>query len=138
MAVMRMSIGHQRSPKRHVAGGSYRHEFQRRAARGVSTALGLAALVVAAPALAASDSVDVTAGRVLAEKWCAECHVPGSSIRGRPGVPPSFRAIAKDPATTERSVRVFLVSPHPSMPNVSLTREQVDDIVAYILSLKRR
>ena len=100
--------------------------------------VGAVTLATASAAFAAGDSVEATSGRLLAEKWCAECHVPGSAARGRPGVAPSFRAVANDPATTERSVRVFLRSPHPTMPNVSLTREQSDDIVAYILSLKER
>jgi mono/diheme cytochrome c family protein len=94
--------------------------------------------VATIPALAADDSIDVTSGRVLAEKWCAECHVPGSPSKGRLGIAPNFRAVANDPATTERSVRVFLRSPHPTMLDISLTREQIDDIVAYILSFKER
>ncbi|MFO0996936.1 MAG: cytochrome c [Alphaproteobacteria bacterium] len=104
--------------------------------RGVIFALSVAAFTAGSGPLFAADSLDTTAGQRLAEKWCAECHVPGAAARGHPGIAPSFRAVANDPATTERSVRVFLRSPHPTMPNVSLTREQVDDLVAYILSFK--
>jgi hypothetical protein len=36
------------------------------------------------------------------------------------------------------SLTVFLRTPHDRMPDLSLTREETDDLIAYILSLKRR
>ncbi len=41
------------------------------------------------------------------------------------------------PSTTSMSLRVFLQSPHGNMPDYRLTREQMDDVVAYLLSLRR-
>lgn len=112
---------------------------RRRRAGGAGRCLGVLAMVAAfAGAAAAADTVATEPGRRLAERWCDECHVPGAPVKGQAGVAPSFRAVANDPATTERSVRVFLRSPHPTMPNVSLTREQIDDLVTYILGLKER
>ncbi len=135
---MRMWISHGCFVKRSVVRVQILGAIRDRAVRHSGRSLGCAILVAATSALAADDSIEVTSGRMLAGKWCAECHVPGSPSKGRPGIAPSFRAVANDPATTERSVRVFLRSPHPTMPNISLTREQVDDIVAYILSFKER
>ena len=40
-------------------------------------------------------------------------------------------------STTSMSLRVFLQTPHPSMPDYRLTREELDDVVAYILTLRR-
>lgn len=135
---MRIWISHGWFAKRSVVRVRRLREIRDRAVLRFGHSLGFAILAAATPVLAADDSIEVTSGRVLAEKWCAECHVPGSASKGRSGVAPSFRAVANDPATTERSVRVFLRSPHPTMPNIALTREQVDDIVAYILSFKER
>ena len=42
------------------------------------------------------------------------------------------------PATTEISLRAFLQTPHPTMPNLMLTPEETDDIIAYLLALKNR
>ena len=42
------------------------------------------------------------------------------------------------PSTTELSLKVFLRSSHKSMPNFILQPEETDDIVAYILSLRRK
>ena len=49
-----------------------------------------------------------------------------------------FAEIANVPSTTELSLKVFLGSSHKSMPNFILQPEETDDIVAYILSLRRK
>jgi mono/diheme cytochrome c family protein len=91
-------------------------------------------------------------GRALAERWCVECHeiapgkrqpwavrVPPAADR-EPGVVevPSFQAVADDPAATEAALRAFLRTPHAAMPDLRLTLDQTDDVVAYVLSLKGR
>jgi mono/diheme cytochrome c family protein len=35
------------------------------------------------------------------------------------------------------SLHAFLLTPHANMPNYRLTSEEIDDVVAYILSLRR-
>jgi hypothetical protein len=40
------------------------------------------------------------------------------------------------PATTSMSLHVFLLTPHANMPNYHLTPQEIDDVVAYILSLR--
>jgi mono/diheme cytochrome c family protein len=88
-------------------------------------------------AWAASDTTDVSAGRELALNWCSECHLV---VENQDRVPsdavPTFFAIANHRSTTDLGLRVFLTSPHGKMPNIMLTREQIDEIVAYILSLR--
>jgi mono/diheme cytochrome c family protein len=94
--------------------------------------------LAAAPALAQPEPGDARAGQRLAVTWCANCH---QVAPGGPGpandAAASFAAIVAMPSTTSMSLRVFLQSPHGNMPDYRLTREQMDDVVAYLLSLRR-
>ena len=88
-------------------------------------------------ATAATPGVDSAAsGRKLAEAWCKGCHAIEARTGGTSAAAPDFAAVANMPSTTELALKVFLRTPHPSMPNLVLTPEQTDDIVNYILSLK--
>lgn len=98
----------------------------------LAASAGLAVSVLAAPAVAD----DATHGAQLAQVWCASCHVvPGAS--GGPALqgPPSFRAIAHDNKTPDQ-LRVFLEHPHGAMPQLSLSRAEIADLLAYIASLR--
>jgi mono/diheme cytochrome c family protein len=77
-------------------------------------------------------------GQILSETWCSSCHLvsAGNRSAANDGAP-TFQAIARHPSTTSTGLRVFLQTPHPRMPNDVLSAAQTDDIVAYILSLKR-
>ena len=93
----------------------------------------------APPALAQQSAGDPAAGRRVAEVWCANCHVIGPGASGPASdVVPSFPSVAQRASTTDMSLRVFLRTPHANMPDFQLSRAELDDIVAYILSLKRR
>ena len=39
-------------------------------------------------------------------------------------------------STTRLSLRVFLQTPHDRMPNLQLNRDEIDNVSAYILSLR--
>lgn len=90
-------------------------------------------LMIVAPAAAG----DAMVGKRIAERWCVSCHViaPSSVTRTTAGVP-TFMAIARDPAKTDQRLRLFLTDPHPPMPNFHLSRLEMDDLIAYIRSLK--
>lgn len=95
--------------------------------------------LLAAPALAAGDP-DAVRG-LLADR-CADCHaVPGYSA-GTPntGLPaPSFQAMADDAAVyTEERVRAFLQEPHWPMTGFVLSPADVDNILAYLETLRHR
>ena len=77
------------------------------------------------------------AGYRLAQSACSSCHVIDRSqaTSGATGAP-TFSAVARMSSTTPISLRVFLQSPHGRMPNVKLSHQEIDDLVAYILSLK--
>jgi mono/diheme cytochrome c family protein len=49
---------------------------------------------------------------------------------------PSFAAVAAMKSTTQLSLQAFLQTNHHNMPDWRLTRQQVDDVVAYILTLR--
>jgi len=79
---------------------------------------------------------DAGAGAQLAQRWCASCHVVGDTQTGPvPQGPPSFRSIAKGGMTTDQ-LRAFLSHPHGAMPDLSLTRTEIDDLTSYIQSLR--
>jgi mono/diheme cytochrome c family protein len=75
-------------------------------------------------------------GKALAEKLCVSCHaVDGPSPSGHADVP-SFKAAANREGQTAETLSNWLVSPHPPMPNLHLTREEIRDIGGYVLSLR--
>ena len=101
-----------------------------------------AALFLAPVALVAGGAWaltgDAEAGHTLAARWCAVCHEVEASPQHAPDVPPTFAAIAANPATTEQAIKVWMQTSHPSMPNLRLTGEETNDVAAYILSLRKK
>jgi mono/diheme cytochrome c family protein len=83
-----------------------------------------------------ADAADAADGERLARQWCVNCHVIDSSGPSTtiPQGPPSFRIIAGhlDPG----QMRSFLTNPHGAMPNLGLTRAEIDNLIAYIEGLK--
>lgn len=87
----------------------------------------------------AQDIGDVAAGHRLVERWCGNCHVAGpDESRGSSTGAPTFTAIAQMKTTTPLGLRAFLQTPHARMPDLQLTRNEIDDIVGYVLSLRRK
>ena len=82
----------------------------------------------------AQDAGDRVAGRNVARAWCANCHAfPGSTQATATGAP-SFRAIASNTALTPMALRAFLQTPHDRMPDLHLNNNEMDDLIAFILS----
>jgi mono/diheme cytochrome c family protein len=107
-----------------------------------------AAAVLAAPlsAFAQSPAGDSKSGRETATAQCSSCHQVLPRLfpeRNDPSTtdkhdPPSFQSIADLPSTTGLSLNVFLHSNHKNMPNLILSPADSDDLIAYILSLKKQ
>jgi mono/diheme cytochrome c family protein len=100
----------------------------------------LTILLTASPYQARAQNIgDIVAGRRLSETWCSSCHLvgPGSAGGVSNGAPP-FEAIARQKSTTALSLRVFLQTPHGRMPDLHFSQGEIDDIAAYILSLRTR
>jgi mono/diheme cytochrome c family protein len=98
------------------------------------------ALISAASAQVAPTAGDPQAGQAFALQNCSGCHVVSPRQATLPSVAnvPGFQAIAKMRSTTEMSLRAFLATPHPKMPNYILTPNDTTDVIAYILSLRGR
>lgn len=77
------------------------------------------------------------AGLQVAREFCNRCHVvaPGEG-RGWTDAP-SFESIANDPNTSAQFLRNFLQQPHMHMLAYNEARAHTEDLVAYILSLRR-
>jgi len=78
---------------------------------------------------------DPVAGEQFGREVCGTCHLVAEDAPD-PGIGPSLLEVAAHPATTEMSLRAFLVTPHPTMPNLILTPQETDDLISYLLTLK--
>lgn len=90
-----------------------------------------ALLIYAVPAYAGGD---IDAGRQLAEASCSACHAVSPTGPGN-DIAPSFVSIAKARRGDLSWTRSWLMAPHPPMKGIDLTRQQIDDVVAYLRSL---
>lgn len=77
------------------------------------------------------------AGHAYAQFHCAACHsiVPNGNTSPVDAATP-FQMIADTGGITRTALFVFFRSPHPTMPNLIVGGDDVDNIIAYILSLK--
>lgn len=91
----------------------------------------LLTLVAVSPAFAAAD---IAQGKKIAKRWCASCHVVSPDQNQASVDVPTFCDIAQRKSGGE--LKTFLMDPHPKMPDMSLTRQEIADIVAYIELLK--
>jgi cytochrome c551/c552 len=76
-------------------------------------------------------------GRAIAERWCVTCHQVGDEQTTVSTEAPPFASIAMKYPDEEGllALQAFLADPHPVMPDMSLTRQEIRDLVAYIDSL---
>ena len=95
-------------------------------------AMALALTLVAFPG-AAQDPGN---GGGLAVRWCMACHVVESNQPMASDSAPSFRVIAAGPSTTAASLDRHLSVGHTLMPDFSLSSQERNALVAYILSLR--
>ena len=102
----------------------------------VCLALGIA-VAASGTSLAEDLPGDPTLGRQLADGVCSACHKveKGMDESGRDGAP-SFQTIADNPTMTPLAIRFILQSTQKqNMPNLILTADETDDIIAYIRGL---
>jgi mono/diheme cytochrome c family protein len=85
---------------------------------------------------AQSQIADAAAGEAYAEKVCAQCHaIHPTGLSPEPTATP-FRDVANTPGMTGIALRVWLSAPHRTMPNIAIEPQDMDNIIAYILTLK--
>jgi len=97
----------------------------------------------AAPVVAAEKALppikgvpSAAKGKALSERWCKSCHLvePGQT-RAPNDMPPPFAVLARDIGKREAEYRGFLQVPHTPMTEISLSRLDIEDIIAYLHAL---
>jgi mono/diheme cytochrome c family protein len=91
----------------------------------------IALIVASTPVLAEGNA---PAGKRLSQRWCASCHQVEPKGPAKDTAPP-FAALGVQKGKDPGWIRAWLVNPHPPMQGINLSRQQIDDIVAYLQSL---
>ena len=101
----------------------------------------IAATVLFGTALGASAAEygDAKAGLAVARQWCATCHVveEGQATATQMQAP-TFESVADTLSDDRKDELVaWLTAPHGPMEVISLSRQQIADVLAYIATLKK-
>ena len=76
-------------------------------------------------------------GHALARKLCMGCHIVDDSDDAVAQVgPPSFASIANKSGQTADRIKGAMIQPHPPMPAMQLSNQEMLDIIAYLESLR--
>ncbi len=70
-------------------------------------------------------AVDVHKGETLAKRWCATCHIVSSDQQKGTAQSPPFSAIASKSNFNETTLAYFLLTPHPRIPDMNLSRSPI-------------
>ena len=98
---------------------------------------GLAAMTVLVSICGAASAQErVEQGQRIARNWCSGCHVVEPGGTSGSDVAPPFPIVAQRPSLTTERLRAWLADPHPPMPNLALSREEIEALIAYIVSLR--
>lgn len=93
-------------------------------------------LCVASTARAAGLG-DMDAGLKYAQLRCAECHdIVSRNPMTTASDAPTFHVIANKPGISRTSLSSWLLSSHPKMPGLMIEPADLDNVIAFILSLK--
>ena len=87
---------------------------------------------------AEAQTADPEAGAAYAKQVCAKCHaIDRTGLSPEPTAPP-FKDVAITPGMTATALAVWLTTSHPTMPNIILNPQELDSVIAFILSLKNK
>jgi mono/diheme cytochrome c family protein len=78
---------------------------------------------------------DAAAGREISDRWCAACHMVAPDQPQALADVPTFMEIARAAEDDFGVLEGFLVDPHPPMPDMSLTRQEIRDVIGYFATL---
>jgi mono/diheme cytochrome c family protein len=79
---------------------------------------------------------DPASGRDIADRWCAACHMVAPDQPQALADVPTFMQIASAVEDDFDVLEGFLIDPHPPMPDMSLTRQEIRDLIAYFATLR--
>lgn len=108
-------------------------------------------LAIASPALAQtlndsspepSENLEIATpdparGHEQVKRLCVGCHSVEAEAGPTQTDIPSFKSIANRPDQTRKKLLNWLTSPHPPMPDTGLSRRDIRDIGAYLMSLRK-
>jgi len=77
-------------------------------------------------------AADAANGERIAKRWCAACHVVAVDQARANGDAAPFSTIGKTPGLDSAKLALFLLLPHPKMPDMNLSRQEAADLAAYI------
>lgn len=105
----------------------------------VPKALLLLTLIAQACTAEAQEIGDTQEGRAYAQRVCADCHavLPWQAVSPDARAT-AFKSIANTPGMTATALAVWFLTPHPTMPNLVIEGEDMDNVIAYILSLREK
>jgi len=99
----------------------------------------LAGLTLTVGNLQAQEVGNPDRGLKIARAVCAECHlidkVPGEQSPNL--IAPTFGHIANTPGMNSTALTAALRTSHESMPNIIIKGSDLDDVIAYVLSLRK-
>ncbi|MEM8813230.1 MAG: cytochrome c [Pseudomonadota bacterium] len=98
---------------------------------GIAVVVGFA-LTSVGPASAFGDSGE---GRKIATQWCSACHVVSESQLSASAAVPPFSAIKRRHEGKMDFLEAFLTQSHPQMPDMNLTYQEIQNLIAYFDSL---
>ncbi len=88
-------------------------------------------VVTISPAFAGDPQV----GLALVSRFCSLCHSVGPTINP-PNLAPPILDLAEKANGGKAWLRAWLQSPHPPIPDLRPSKQDVDDIAAYLAGLK--
>jgi mono/diheme cytochrome c family protein len=94
------------------------------------------ALVLLIVSAGLANAADVQHGETLAKRWCRSCHVVSAEQKRASTQAAPFSEIAKTRNFDAAKLALFLLAPHPRMPDMNLTRAEAADLAAYIVGQK--
>lgn len=82
--------------------------------------------------LGPASAADAENGKRLAERWCVACHAVSATQTSSTTEAPPFSATASKPDFNASALALFLLHPHPKMPDMGLSRDAAADLAAFI------
>ena len=81
-------------------------------------------------------AADAKNGKRIAQMRCAPCHIVVPNQRKEIADSPPFEDIGRQNGFNAEMLAYLILAPHPRM-NLSFAREEVEDVAAYIASLRK-
>ncbi len=97
--------------------------------RMIGALLSLAMTAMLTQAAMAASSAN---GEKMARRWCAACHVVAKDQASGTTQAPPFSGIANRPGFDASKLALWLLLPHPRMPDMNMSRSEAEDLAAYI------